>query len=202
MSSIRTTESFNVANFGLDIVPSANWYAEKEEDKVQDQNVKEINFDSRVMWLKEYLINKPIAALSYLRGDPEGQYRGIMLGDESVDENIVIAYLVAWNATRKEKTKSAVFRYICMHWQPLFIQIQEARTQVDQEKKKQDWAQEKWTEPERLSDGMTRNAIKAAAAFFQKAFSHGVNLENDPYSEDDSEDDSETGNPPKRLKYA
>lgn len=164
--SASKTEPVTVYFHGLSLFSSRDWCTNKLHN--QDERPLEDGLvDHR---LEEHLRKDPIGALCFLRGDPEGAYRGCMDG-QSLGANIVVAYILAWNATQKENTRKSVFLFITMHWKPLLRQIEEARAPEDINKTgKQDWAQEKWTETQNLFDGLTVNVIKAAAAFFQRVF--------------------------------
>jgi hypothetical protein len=115
---------------------------------------------------------------------------------QSLGANIVVAYILAWFATRNETTREKVLLFISMHWGPLKNQIEKARAPEDLNKDgPQDWAQEKWTETQDLFDGLTVEVIKAAATFFQRAFFPGLGVSGwaarCPDQDDSEESDSE-----------
>lgn len=205
-----------VCHAGLSLIPGKDWM-----EGCKDQDVKEIKFT--VPWLQSYLKEKPIAALSFLKGDPRGQYCGVMSDEPGLGEDIVIAYLIAWNAAKQKKKRVEVFLWIYRNWKPLFRAINDARTPEEKKRmqygwktgEKHDWAQEKWVRSASHSDGITPEAIKAALTFFQEVYScylkygrgeedYAEDSESASDSEELSESDSE-GNvgeepPSKRVK--
>lgn len=172
---------------GFNIIASEVLSATDSKDCLQDQNKKEMLWAEDVAWLQEYLQTSPIEALAYLLGCPDGQFRGCM-HEMTIQENIIVAYLVAWNAAKKEKTKAAVYRFIKEHWKPFWIQLHKARTQEDRRKPQvaQDWAKETWTEQntQLLPDGLNVGVVKAAATFFQEIRDADV----DEYFESESDE--------------
>ena len=159
-----------VRHNGLSLIPDVNWGGTVE---IKNQDIEEIKFT--VPWLQQYLKQKPIRALSFLLGDPRGQFRGIMsdeccLGD--LHANILMAYLIAWNAATKKTTRDDVFIWIYRHWQPLFRAIKNARTKEEKEKdfSQQVWSQEEWVTRENVY-ALPVIAKKAAVDFFQKIHS-------------------------------
>jgi hypothetical protein len=159
-----------------------------------DQNKKPIKFSEETRWWQEYAQSHGVAALAYLLGCPTAQFRGIManLDEEESDlahlgEHISVAYLLAWNAAKREKTRPAVFRFIREHWKPLFELIRTAQAGSTV----QVWANQKWTEQCDLIDGLTEELIKAAASFFQTVHDAGVD-EFDEETSDEETFDEET----------
>ena len=188
MSDTKPFTGSRVYNDGLRLFSKRDWF----ENKLHNQDERPLEDGLTDSNLEKRLREGPIGALCYLRGDPEHSYRGHMKG-ESLGANIVVAYIIGWLATRKENRRDAVFRFINEYWQSLERQIMKARDPEDINKEgKQDWAQEKWTETQKLFDGLTVEVIKAAATFFQRAFLGQWSFESDEEEEEDSEaEDSE-----------
>jgi hypothetical protein len=188
--SDRLKEPLCVFSQGLSLFSGKDW----DKRQIRDQDITPLVDGLTDKVLQERLLKDPIGALCFLRGQ-EMPYRGRM-GGQSLGANIVVAYILAWFATRKENTRETVLLFISMHWGPLKKQIEKARAPEDINKEgPQDWAQEKWTETQELFDGLTVEVIKAAAAFFQRAFFPGLGVSGwvarCPYQDDSEESDSE-----------
>jgi hypothetical protein len=163
-----------------------------------DQDEKEIPFSEETKWWQEFAHEDGVAALAYLRGCPTAPFRGVManLDEEESDlahlgEHISVAYLLAWNAAKREKTRPAVFRFIREHWKPLFELIRTAQAGSTV----QVWANQKWTEQCDLIDALTEELIKAAASFFQKVHDAGVDEFDEETSDEETSDEEEEAKP-------
>lgn len=152
---------FNLYRQGLDLIPEDTWMARA----VQDQEHEQVSLT--IPSLQTRLRQEPIKELEFLRDDPEGSFRGCMQ-ESGLGANIVVAYLVAWNAVINEDTRDTVCDFIREHWKPLLSSIHNARMLVT--KNDADWSQESWTETQDLLDGLSIEAIKAAARFFHNIF--------------------------------